>query len=44
MKQATESKTNLLASNALLCPSKRQKSGFVGIQLRLIFYTIRTLT
>jgi hypothetical protein len=44
IKQATKSKANRLASNALLGPSKRQKRGFAGIQLRLILYKIRTLT
>ena len=35
IKQATKSKTNQLASNAFLGPSKRQKRRFSGIQLRL---------
>jgi hypothetical protein len=35
IKQATKSKTNGLASNAILSPSKRHKRGFAGIQLRL---------
>ena len=34
IKQGTKSKTSRLASNALLGPSKRQKRGFAGIQLR----------
>ena len=44
VKQATKSKTTRLASNALLGPSKRQKRGFAGIQLRLTIYKIRTQT
>jgi hypothetical protein len=44
IKQATKSKTNRLASNALLGPSKRQKREFAGIQHRLILYKIRKLT
>jgi len=44
IKQATKSKTNRLASNALLGPSKRQKRGFAGLQLRLTLYKIRTQT
>jgi len=44
IKHATKSKTNRLASNALLGPSKRQKGGFAGIQLRLLLYKIRKLT
>jgi hypothetical protein len=41
---ATKSKTNRLASNALLGLSERQKRGFAGIQLRLTLYKIRTQT
>jgi hypothetical protein len=44
IKQATESKTNRLASNALLGPSKRQKRGFARIQLHPTLYKIRTQT
>jgi hypothetical protein len=44
IKQATKPKTNRLASNALLGPSKREKRGFAGIQLRRTIYKIRTLT
>jgi len=35
IKQATDSRTNRLASNAVLDPSKRREMGFAGIQLRL---------
>jgi hypothetical protein len=39
-----KTKTNRLASNAFLVPSKTQKRGFAGSQLRLKHYKIRTLT
>jgi len=44
IKEATKSKTNRLASTVLLGPSKRQKRGFAGIQLRWTLYKIRTET
>jgi len=44
IKQVTKSKTNRLALNALLGPSKRQERGFARIQLRLTLYKIRTQT
>ena len=44
IRQATKSKTNRLASNALLGPSKRQKRSFAGIQLLLRLFKIPTLT
>ena len=43
IKQATKSKTNRLASNVLLGPSRRQKRGFAGIQIRLTLHKIRTV-
>jgi len=44
IKQPTKSKTNRLASNALLGLSKRQKRGFAGIQLHLTLNKVRTQT
>jgi len=44
IKQPTKSKTNRLASNALLGPSKRQKREFAGIQLHLTLNKVRTQT
>jgi len=44
IKQATKSKTNRLASKALLGPSKRRRREFARIQLHLTLYKIRTLT
>jgi len=42
IKQATKSKINRLASNALL--QKDRREGFAGIQLRLTLYQFRTMT
>ena len=44
IKQSTKSKTIRLASNVLLGPSRRQKRGFAGIQIRPTLHKIRTLT
>jgi hypothetical protein len=44
IRQTTKSKTSRLESNALRSPSKDGREGFVGIQLRLSFHQIRTLT
>ena len=44
IKQPTKSKSNRLASNALLGPLQRRKRGFAGIQLHLTLYKIRTQT
>jgi len=41
IKQTTKSKTNTLALNALLGPSKDGREWFAGIQLRLSFHQIR---
>jgi len=38
IKQAIKSKTNRLATNAVLGPSKRQKRGFARLQLHLTHY------
>jgi hypothetical protein len=44
IKQVTKSKTNRLASNALLGPSKDGKEWFAGIQIRRTVLQILTLT
>jgi len=44
IKQTTEPKTNRLASNALLLPSKTRKRSFVGVQLRPTLHQIQPMT